>query len=151
MRPDIAAGVGVGVSVGMTVGGGGVEVEVGDASGDSGPVSSGLSSPAAGVSESEASSVIGGDSSGVGVASGVAVAGSVGVIGGGVMDLEVGVAVVNLAMTKVGVRVGGLNAGSKSSDPQASRLMTNEKMIRLIITRFFWTTTNVSPLILAGY
>ena len=92
-----------------------------------------------------------GDGSGVGVASGVAVAGLVGVIGGEVVDFEVGVAVVNLAMTKVGVRVGGLKAESTSSDPQASRLMTNDKMVRLIITRFFCITASVSSSILASY
>jgi hypothetical protein len=123
----------------MVVGGGEVEVEVGDANGDSGTVSSGLLSSVAGVSISEASSVIVGDLSGVGVASGVAVAGSVGVIGRGVAGLEVGVAVVNLAMTKVGVSVGGVNAESKSFDPQASRPMTNDKIVRLI-THFFCFT-----------
>ena len=130
MRPDIAAGVGTGVSVGMAVGGGEVEVEVGDAGGDSGIVSSGLSSSVAGVPVSEASSVVVDDISGVGVAAGVAVAGSVGVIGRGVVGLEVGVAVVNLAMTKVGVSVGAVNAESKSFEPQASRPMTNDKTVR---------------------
>jgi hypothetical protein len=133
----------------MVVGGGDVEVEVGEARGDSGTVSSGLSS-VAGVSVSEALSVIVGDISGVAVAAGVAVAGLVGAIGGGVVGIEVGVAVVNLAMTKVGVSVGGVNAESKSFDPQASRPMTNDKTVRLI-THFFCFTTNVSSPILASY